>query len=189
MEGCLYAESDAGGDVPAGSVRRRILLVSLTTKLSADDSDTYSKVLKTPLSAANDIASLPFTLPDSLTSTHLSRSDPEASVNRFGLRAGQSLQEWEKAGWIWAGDPRGWAQWYTRFWAGRRTEDDERQVRRWLKVAGPTGRFKNQLIKKIAGAGGREAIHDEVLGAVVRQCLWQWGYELNEIEWDKVMGA
>jgi hypothetical protein len=58
-----------------------------------------------------------------------------------------------------------------------------------LKVAGPTGRFKNQLIKKIAGAGGREAIQDEVLGAVVRQCLWQWGYELNETEWDKVMGA
>ena len=51
-------------------------------------------------------------------------------MNRFKQRAGQSLQAWEKAGWIWGVDPRGWAQWYMRFWAGRRGVDDERQIRR-----------------------------------------------------------
>lgn len=55
---------------------------------------------------------------------------PQPSVNRFQVLAGQSLQEWEKAGWIWPGDPRGWAEWYVRFWDGRRCEDDERQVKR-----------------------------------------------------------
>lgn len=124
-----------------------------------------------------------------MISTHLTRSEPEGTINRFEVRAGQSLQEWEKAGWIWAEDPRGWAQWYTRFWAGRRTEDDERQVRRWMKVAGPTGRFKNALIKKVAASGGLRVLGEEDIGRVVRQCLWQWGYELTESEWEKVMGS
>ena len=51
-------------------------------------------------------------------------------MNRFSVRAGPIQKKWEKAGWIWSGDPRGWAQWYLRFYNGRRVEDDERQVRR-----------------------------------------------------------
>ena len=33
----------------------------------------------------------------------------------------------------------GWFQWYCRFFQGRRSEDDERQIQRWLKICGPTG--------------------------------------------------
>jgi hypothetical protein len=102
----------------------------LQLPIADDDSDTYSHVLKTPLPASEDIDQLPFALPPKETGELLSNSDPDGSLNRFRVRAGQSLQEWEKAGWIWAGDPRGWAQWYVRFWAGRRCQDDERQVRR-----------------------------------------------------------
>ena len=91
-------------------------------------SDTYSKVLRRPLSSKEDIDELPFSIPDA--DLLLRNPDPDGQVNRFKVRAGQSLQEWEKAGWIWSEDPRGWAQWYTRFWDGRRCEDDERQVRR-----------------------------------------------------------
>ena len=96
----------------------------------ANPSDTHSHVLRQSLVAADDIASLPFTLPDSDADRLLSNPEPDGDLNRFRVRAGQSLAEWEKAGWIWAEDPRGWAQWYTRFWDGRRCEDDERQVRR-----------------------------------------------------------
>lgn len=190
----------------------------------ANPSDTHSHVLRQPLVAANDITSLPFTLPDSDADRLLSNPEPDGDLNRFRVRAGQSLAEWEKAGWIWGEDPRGWAQWYTRFWDGRRCEDDERQVRRCesiaafclslhstsidytttrvvgqvcrvmdtaltagLKVAGPTGRFKRALLKKIHLSGGEAALADEDVGRVLRQCLWQWGYELTESEYQRAM--
>ncbi|KAK6906717.1 hypothetical protein I203_100704 [Kwoniella mangroviensis CBS 8507] len=149
--------------------------------------DTYSNISKTNLTSKNDIASLPFTIRQS--NKLLSNTDPDGENNRFRVRAGQSLQEWEKAGWIWKEDPRGWAQWYTRFWEGRRCQDDERQVRRWMKVAGPTGRFKRALLKKLLQSGGRDAVKDEDVGAVLRQCLWQWGYEMNEVEFDRAMNG
>ncbi|KAL7419073.1 hypothetical protein Q5752_005909 [Cryptotrichosporon argae] len=119
--------------------------------------------------------------------THLTNPAPDGALNRFGVRAGQSLAEWERAGWVWAQDPRGWAQWYVRFYAGRRCADDERQVRRWLKVAGPTGRFLRALLKKLAAAGGRDAVADEDVGRVLRQTLWQWAYVVNEAEWARYM--
>jgi hypothetical protein len=106
--------------------------------------DTYSNVLKRPLYAKEDIASLPPSwLRDDLPSpskalpahpftiaTHLTAPERDPSINRYGVPAGQGLKEWEKSGWIWEGDPRGWMQWYTRFYQGRRCEDDERQVQR-----------------------------------------------------------
>nr|ODN85514.1 hypothetical protein L203_04763 [Cryptococcus depauperatus CBS 7841] len=151
--------------------------------------NTYSRVAKTELLATKDVEELPFTLDASATPRLLTSSEPDASVNRFLVTAGQSLEEWEKAGWIWQGDPRGWAQWYVRFWGGRRCKDDERQVKRWLKVAGPTGRFKRALLKKIHQSGGKAAVGDEDVGRVLRQCLWQWGYELNENEFQNAMAG
>ena len=56
-------------------------------------------------------------------------------------------------------------------------------------MAGPTGRFKRALIKKIHSAGGEEAINDEDVGRVLRQCLWQWGYELNVDEYRRAMAG
>ena len=32
-------------------------------------------------------------------------------------------------------DPRGWFQWYCRYYMGRRSKDDERQIRRWRAIA------------------------------------------------------
>ncbi|ODN77217.1 hypothetical protein L202_05736 [Cryptococcus amylolentus CBS 6039] len=151
--------------------------------------DVYSRVTNRQLSSAEDTASLPFTLPPSLHPVLLTSPTPQASVNRFKVSAGQSLQEWEKAGWIWAGDPRGWAEWYVRFWEGRRCGDDARQVNRWLKVAGPTGRFKRALLKKMLQAGGREMVEDEDVGRVLRQCLWQWGYVLDGGEFERAMAS
>jgi hypothetical protein len=60
------------------------------------------------------------------------RHDPK--LNFFGVNASQPLSVWRKNGWINLDDPRGWFQWYCRYFMGRRHEDDERQIRRWRAI-------------------------------------------------------
>ena len=51
-------------------------------------------------------------------------------TNCYGVKSGFGQKEWESKGWIHAQDPRGWFQWYCRFFCGRRTHDDARQIQR-----------------------------------------------------------
>ena len=59
----------------------------------------------------------------------------DSKLNLFGVKASQSLAEWRRQGWIHPQDPRGWFQWYCRYYSGRRTSDDRRQIRRWRAIA------------------------------------------------------
>jgi len=102
----------------------------------------------------------------------------DVSTNRYKVKAGQDQTFWEEKGWINPQDPRGWFQWYTRFFLGRRTEDDQRQISRWRGVTGSKGRWKRFLLNKIVGANAH--LHDTSVSPVVRQTLLHWGYEVTE---------
>ena len=88
-------------------------------------------------------------------------------LNFFQIDASQPLQEWQRKGWIYEEDPRGWFQWYCRYYLGRRIPgEDQRQVRRWRNVK----RHISQL-QKACPAG------DVRCRPRQRQALLHWAYD------------
>lgn len=107
----------------------------------------------------------------------LTNQDYDRKKNNFNVKCGTLLEMWESKGWIREQDPYGWVQWYCRFFKGRRSPDDERQVKRWKAFAGPRGRFRIQLINKIIARDGRH--DDREISPVIRQSLQHWAYRLT----------
>ena len=85
--------------------------------------------------------------------------------------------------WIDKQDPYGWFQWYCRFYQGRRSNDDERQIKRWSNLAGPNGRFRKRLMNMIIKK--KTNYNDETVSPVIRQTLLHWGYELTSSDLSK----
>lgn len=94
----------------------------------------------------------------------------DKSLNYFKVEASQPLKEWQKKDWIHPQDPRGWFQWYCRYWMGRRSEDDQRQIKRW--------RAMKRHIAQI-----RKNCHPSDLNChkKQRQALLHWAYDSRKI--------
>jgi hypothetical protein len=104
----------------------------------------------------------------------------DVTKNCYGVKAGQDQAFWEEKGWIRRDlDPRGWFHWYCRFYLGRRTTDgeDERQISRWVGVAGAKGRWRRALANKTA-AKGLPADRAHEASPVIAQTLLHWADKL-----------
>ena len=113
---------------------------------------------------------------------HLSNSTCDISINKYKVRVGTSLKFWENKGWITNYDPYGWVQWYCHFYNGRRTKDDERQIKRWKRFAGEKGRFRKWLVTLILKKKG--TWDDYSISPKIRQTLLHWGYELTKKDYE-----
>jgi hypothetical protein len=92
------------------------------------------------------------------------RHDPE--LNFFRVNASASLREWRRKGWIHPQDPRGWFQWYCRYYMGRRSDDDSRQIARWCAVARHLAQIRKHCAPVDFGCRPRQ-----------RQALLHWAYD------------
>ena len=97
------------------------------------------------------------------------------NVNKYGVKCGTSLRFWENRGWINKIDPYDWFRWYFRYWLGRRSKDDKRQINRWKKIV---SRFRGKLMTMIGNAGSK--YDDCSISPKIRQILLYWGYELKK---------
>jgi hypothetical protein len=108
----------------------------------------------------------------------------ESDINYFGIKAGQSQEEWEAKGWMHQDDPRGWFEWYCKYFLGRRHTDDERQIKRWQAFCGPRGRWRNIIYKKIY-SHGCDIIQSETVSPRIQQSLLHWSYVVNEKDYKR----
>ena len=100
----------------------------------------------------------------------LASGGPDPSLNYFGVNASKPLRHWQDKGWIHPDDPRGWFQWYCRYYSGRRMDDDARQIRRWRAFA----RHSAQ-VRKHCEPG------DAFCRPQQRQALLPWAYDSRKI--------
>ena len=93
----------------------------------------------------------------------------DVSVNKYGVKCGTSLRYLGDKGWINKQDPYGWFQWHFKYWLGRRSKDDKRQIKRWKGIV---NRFKGKLIEMIKTTGSK--FDDYSISLKIRQILLHW---------------
>ena len=103
--------------------------------------------------------------------------DYDISINKYKVKVGTTLEFWEEKNWITKHHPYGWVQWYCNFYLGKRSKDDERQIKRWIKTAGPNSRFRKRLINMIKEK--KSKYNNYKISPKIRQTLQHWGYKLT----------
>ena len=92
-------------------------------------------------------------------------------LNYFKVNASQPLSVWRKNKWIYKGDPRGWFQWYCRYYMGRRIpKEDQRQIRRWKAIVRHIGAVKKNCRLKDSKCRIKE-----------KQALLHWAYDSRKL--------
>lgn len=94
----------------------------------------------------------------------------DAQLNCFGVNASQPLSVWKANGWIYHEDPRGWFQWYCRYYMGRRCPDDHRQVRRWRAIRRHLVQLQRNCERYDMSCRRRQ-----------RQALLHWAYDTRRV--------
>jgi len=108
---------------------------------------------------------------DWFTRAKLSPSGRNCTLNYFGVDASSPLTEWRKKGWIHPDDPRGWFQWYCRYYMGRRIpEEDLRQIKRWKAFRRHAAQLRCNCDPGDYSCRPRQ-----------RQALLQWAYDSRKI--------
>ena len=105
------------------------------------------------------------------TGAKLATGKRDPKLNFFGVDASQPLSVWKDKGWIFKEDPRGWFQWYCRYYMGRRVPGmDDKQIKRWRMI-----RRHVQQVKKNCEPGELTCRKRQ------RQALLHWAYDSRKI--------
>ena len=107
---------------------------------------------------------------DWFTHAKLSLGSRDPSLNFFGVNASKPLVYWRDKGWIHPDDPRGWFQWYCRYYMGRRHADDERQIKRWRAMTRHVAQIRKNCLPGDLACRPRQ-----------RQALLHWAYDSRDI--------